>query len=160
MVLVPNCCLRKVEAQFVGSLNESGKRQGLTSCCASGISVITAEMVKMGLLWLVHDIVVHLCQGGRADAVAAVTVGLLQLGEMDTIIQINNSLISSGHGTDAVKITGQHLINPRVISIAYTFVYHIGICSFPARQIDLHHCLIIQAMCMHHLFFKAALPCK
>ena len=73
----------------------------------AGIARITAAMVKMGLLWLVHDIVVSLCNQERADAVAATTVGLLQLGEMEVIMQINNSLVASGHMQQAAQIAGK-----------------------------------------------------
>ena len=70
---------------------------------------MTAIMVKMGLLWLVHDIVVHLCQEERADAVAQTTIGLLDLNEMDVIMQINNSLVQSGHIGEATQIAGENL---------------------------------------------------
>lgn len=67
---------------------------------------MTATLVRMHLLWLVHDIVVRLCDEGRADVVAAVTVGLLQLQEMEIILQINNSLVESGHIQQAAQIAG------------------------------------------------------
>ena len=57
---------------------------------------MTAIMVKMGLLNLVHDIVVRLGGMDRSDVTAAVTLGLLNLGEVTVIMQINNALIKSG----------------------------------------------------------------
>ena len=79
--------------------------------CAVGMARMTASMVRMGLLWLVHDIVVHLCEHERSDAVAGVTVGLLQLYEMDIVMQINNSLVESGHIQQAAQIAGPALSN-------------------------------------------------
>ena len=57
---------------------------------------MTAIMVKMGLLQLVHDIVVKLGSLDRSDVTAAVTLGLLKLKEVPVIMQINNALIKSG----------------------------------------------------------------
>ena len=71
---------------------------------------MTAAMVKLGMLGTVHDIVVTLCGQERADAVAAVTVSLLTLGEHLVIIQITNALLASNHAGEALSITGAQSI--------------------------------------------------
>ena len=67
-----------------------------------GVANMTAIMVKMGLLNLVHDIVVRLGKLDRADVTAAVTLGLLELKEVTIVMQINNALIASGERADTL----------------------------------------------------------
>ena len=77
---------------------------------AAGISTMTACMVRLGLLGTVHDIVVSLCEQDRADAVAAVTAGLLTQGEVVIVTRITNALVASGHSDHATTISGMHLV--------------------------------------------------
>lgn len=76
-----------------------------------GISTMTACMVRLGLLGTVHDIVVSLCEQDRADAVAAVTAGLLSQGEVVIVTRITNALVASGHSDHATTISGSLLIH-------------------------------------------------
>ena len=71
---------------------------------------MTACMVRLGLLGTVHDIVVSLCEQDRADAVAAVTAGLLTQREVVIVTRITNALVASGHSDHATTISGPLLL--------------------------------------------------
>ena len=73
----------------------------------TGVAKMTADMVRLGLLGTVHDIVVTLCAQDRADAVAAVTAELLKQGEVVIVTRITNALVASGHAGEAVSISGE-----------------------------------------------------
>ncbi|KAK9834670.1 hypothetical protein WJX74_007163 [Apatococcus lobatus] len=95
----------------LGAAGAAGTAAGVDGGDRDGVANMTAIMVKMGLLNLVHDIVVKLGTLDRADVTAAVTLGLLNLKEVTVVMQINNALIASGHMSEGAEISKEMLKN-------------------------------------------------